>query len=73
MIYAKTYYNLLLGHPWIHGNIIVPSTLHQCLKYVDTNNQVKTMVTDKQSFKGLENYFTDFILYSAKSDTEPSA
>lgn len=27
--------SLLLGRPWIHDNRIVPSTLHQCLKYVN--------------------------------------
>ena len=31
---AKTTYNMLLGRPWIHGNGIVPSTLHQCFKYL---------------------------------------
>ena len=31
------------------------------------------MVTDKQPFKGLENYFTGSLLYDAKSDIEPSA
>ena len=27
IIDVKTTYNMLLGHPWIHGNGIVPSTL----------------------------------------------
>jgi hypothetical protein len=31
----------LLGRPWIHANGIVPSTLHQCFKYVDKNGQVQ--------------------------------
>ena len=73
MIDAETSYNLLLGRPWIHGNLIVPSTLHQCLKYVDVNNEVKTVVADKQPFKGLEHYFTDSLLYGVESDNEPSA
>ena len=34
IIDAKTTYNMLLGRPWIHGNGIVPSTLHQCFKYL---------------------------------------
>lgn len=34
-----TSYNLLLGRPWIHGNFVVPSTLHQCLKYVDEDKR----------------------------------
>ena len=28
VIDAKTIYNMLFGRPWIHGNGIVPSTLH---------------------------------------------
>lgn len=32
VIDAKTTYNMLSGHPWIHGNRIVLSTLHQCFK-----------------------------------------
>ena len=35
IIDADTAYNLLLGQPWIHRNHIVPSTLHQVMKYVD--------------------------------------
>ena len=34
VIDAKTTYNMLLGCPWIHGNRIMPSTLHQCFKYL---------------------------------------
>ena len=34
VIDAKTTYNMLLGRPWIHGNGIVPSTLHQCFMYL---------------------------------------
>ncbi|KAL4625463.1 hypothetical protein ACB092_05G028000 [Castanea dentata] len=36
VIDAKTTYNILLGRPWIHGNGIVPSTLHQCFKYLQS-------------------------------------
>ncbi|KAJ8639913.1 hypothetical protein MRB53_016607 [Persea americana] len=27
-------YNILLGRPWIHENGVIPSTLHQCIKFV---------------------------------------
>ncbi|KAK4566285.1 hypothetical protein RGQ29_002502 [Quercus rubra] len=37
VIDAKTTYNMLLGRPWIYGNGIVPSTLHQCFKYLQSN------------------------------------
>ncbi|KAL0423526.1 UNVERIFIED_CONTAM: hypothetical protein Sradi_0887400 [Sesamum radiatum] len=33
VIDAKTSYNMLLGHPWLHENAVVPSTWHQCFKY----------------------------------------
>ncbi|KAM1773934.1 hypothetical protein ACFX12_043368 [Malus domestica] len=33
VIDARTSYSLLLGRPWIHANGVVPSTLHQCLKF----------------------------------------
>lgn len=32
-INADTSYRALLGRLWIHDNYIVPSTLHQCMKY----------------------------------------
>ncbi|KAM1933519.1 hypothetical protein ACFX15_017812 [Malus domestica] len=33
VIDARTSYGLLLGRPWIHANEVVPSTIHQCLKF----------------------------------------
>ena len=63
VIDADTSYNLLLGRPWIHANWIVPSTLHQCFKYVDDNATVRTVFAEKQPFNGVENYFTDALLY----------
>jgi len=58
-----TSYNLLLGRSWIHANWIVPSTLHQCSKYVEDNATVRMVFTEKQPFKGVKNYFTDALLY----------
>ena len=64
VIDADTSYNMLLGRPWIHANWIVPSTLHQCFKYVDEHELVvKTVFADTHPFKGVENYFTDSLLY----------
>ena len=64
VIDADTLYNMLLGRPWIHANWIVPSTLHQCFKYVDDMDcTVKTVFADTQPFKGVENYFTDAVFY----------
>lgn len=44
-----TSYNLLLGRPWIHGNFVVPSTLHQCFKYVDEDKKVQTVFADRKA------------------------
>jgi len=63
VIGADTSYNLLLGRPWIHANWIVPSTLHQCFKYVEDDATVRTAFAEKQPFKGVKNYFTDALLY----------
>src|SRR3954467_298599 len=63
VIDADTSYNLLLGRPWIHRNHIVLSTLHQVMKYVDAQGQVRTLVAEQHPFKGVENYFIDALLY----------
>lgn len=56
-------YNILLGCPCIHANMLVPLTLHQCIKYCDEYGEVYTLVADKQPFKGMENYFMNAMLY----------
>ncbi len=33
VINADTSYRALLGRPWLHEHFVVPSTLHQCMKY----------------------------------------
>ena len=63
VIDADTSCNLLLGRPWIHRNSIVPSTLHQVKKYIDEDGKVWTLITEWHPFKGVENYFTDSLLY----------
>ena len=49
---ADTSYNLLLGRPWIHRNSIVPSTLHQVMKYIDGDGKVQTLIVERHPFKG---------------------
>ncbi|KAJ6816223.1 uncharacterized protein M6B38_417765 [Iris pallida] len=43
--------------------MIVPSTLHQCFKYVDKYGFVKTEFADIDPFKGVESYYSDSCLY----------
>ena len=70
VINADTSYNLLLGRPWIHRNSIVPSTLHQVMKYIDGSGKVRTLIAERHPFKGVENYFTDSLL-SVKTNEIP--
>ena len=56
-------YNLLFGRTWIHRNSILPSTLHQVMKYADERERVRTLITVKHPFKVIENYFTNSLLY----------
>ena len=49
--------------PWIHRNSIIPSTLHQVIKYIDGDEKVQTLIAERHLFKGIENYFTDSLLY----------
>jgi hypothetical protein len=39
VIEANASYSALLGRPWIHKYRVVPSTLHQCLKFMDSNGE----------------------------------
>lgn len=56
-------YNLLLGMPWTRCNGIVPSTLHQVMKYANEQGVVRTLIANWNPFKGVENYYTDSLLY----------
>src|SRR5204862_5508906 len=69
VIDADTSYNLLLGRPWIHRNHIVPSTLHQVMKYVDDQGQIHILKAGQHPFKGVENQFTDSLLYQEVNET----
>jgi len=51
---ADTSYNLFLGRPWIHANWIVPSTLHQCFKYVEDNVTVRTIFAENSHLRELK-------------------
>ncbi|KAM2613715.1 hypothetical protein TB2_028422 [Malus domestica] len=61
VIDARTSYDLLLGRPWIHANGVVPSTLHQCLKFY--REGVKVIYGDTKPFTEAESHFADAKFY----------
>ncbi|KAL4598593.1 hypothetical protein ACB092_11G069900 [Castanea dentata] len=62
VIDAKTTYNMLLGRPWIHGNGIVSSTLHQYFKYLQS--EIKKVDADLKPFSETEAHFADVKFYA---------
>ncbi|KAA0033245.1 uncharacterized protein E5676_scaffold9G00020 [Cucumis melo var. makuwa] len=67
---SRTTYKLLLGRPWIHGNGVVTSTLHQCFKFYQDG--VKKVEADSNPFSEAESHFTDAKFY-LKNDSSPEA
>ncbi|KAA0026262.1 ty3-gypsy retrotransposon protein [Cucumis melo var. makuwa] len=70
VINSRTTYKLLLGRPWIHGNGVVTSTLHQCFKFYQ--NGVKKVEADSNPFSEAESHFADAKFY-LKNDNSPEA
>ncbi|KAL0368034.1 UNVERIFIED_CONTAM: hypothetical protein Scaly_1022300 [Sesamum calycinum] len=62
VIDAKTSYNMLLGRPWLHENVVVPSTWHQYFKYC-RNGIVKEVLGDNKPFTEVESHFVDAKYY----------
>jgi hypothetical protein len=68
VIDVATSYNALLGRPWLHEHKIVPSTLHQCLKYKDPLGEVVTIFADKKPFTMAESFYADAKFYIESVD-----
>ena len=47
----------------------MPSTLHQVMKYADSQGQVHTLVAEQHPFKGVKTHFTDSLLYQEVNKT----
>ncbi|KAL0329081.1 UNVERIFIED_CONTAM: hypothetical protein Sradi_4894800 [Sesamum radiatum] len=62
VIDAKTSYNMLLRHPCLHENAVVPSTWHQCFKY-SRNGVVKRVLGGNKPFTEDELHFADAKYY----------
>ncbi|KAL0283522.1 UNVERIFIED_CONTAM: hypothetical protein Sangu_2884400 [Sesamum angustifolium] len=59
---AKTSYNILLDRPWLHENLVVPSTWHQCFKYC-RNGVAKRVLGDNKLFTEVETRFANVKYY----------
>ncbi|KAL0318515.1 UNVERIFIED_CONTAM: hypothetical protein Sangu_2007700 [Sesamum angustifolium] len=68
---AKTSYNMLFNHPWLHENPVVPSTWHQCFNYF-LNGMAKKVLDDNKSFTEVESHFVDakYYIEDAKKEKE---
>ena len=62
IINADTTYRVLLRRSWLHENWVVPSTLHQCIKYAREGKQY-TVFADQAPFREDECNLTDAPLY----------
>ncbi|KAL0311660.1 UNVERIFIED_CONTAM: hypothetical protein Scaly_2920900 [Sesamum calycinum] len=74
VIDAKTSYNMLLGRPWLHENVVVPSTWHQYFKYC-RNGIVKKVLSDNKPFTEAESHLVDAKYYiedAKKKNEQPS-
>ncbi|XP_050133202.1 uncharacterized protein LOC126609295 [Malus sylvestris] len=68
VIDADTSYNVLLGRPWLHTYGVVPSTLHQCFKFL-VNGEVKKVLADTDPFRGEEVNYADAKFYKQSKVT----
>ncbi|GAA0146006.1 hypothetical protein LIER_06057 [Lithospermum erythrorhizon] len=70
LIDSKTTYNVLPGRPRIHISNIVPSTLHQFLKYCNDGME-RTIKVDENPFTTEEAHFSDAKFYQRKKTDIP--
>jgi hypothetical protein len=68
VIDAETSYRAMLGRPWLHSNQVIPSTLHQCLKYIENGKQ-KRIDGDVKPFGVHEVKFNDAQYFIPKPTT----
>lgn len=58
MIDVRMSYDVLLEHPWLYENGVIPSTLHQCFTYCK-DGHVKGVFGDVKPFTEAKSYFAD--------------
>jgi len=70
VIEANTSYSALLGRPWIHKYRVVPSTLHQCLKFLDANGTQKCIIGNISPYTVQESHNADAKYYFPIEDSD---
>ncbi|KAF7149768.1 hypothetical protein RHSIM_Rhsim02G0166900 [Rhododendron simsii] len=71
VIDVDTSYNALLGRPWSHNHMAVPSTYHQCIKYpLPPPINEGIIVADNDPFNGVEAYYADARFYTKASQSK---
>jgi hypothetical protein len=70
VIEANTSYSALLGRPWIHKYRVVPSTLHQCLKFLDGNGTQQRITGNTNPYTVQESHHADAKYYFPVEDSD---
>ena len=58
VVSSKVNFNMFLGREWIHGVVVVPSTLHQRLSIWRENGLVENLEADQSYFLAEVNNIT---------------
>ena len=72
VIDANTSYSALLGRPWIHKYRVVPSTLHQCLKFLDGSKTQQRIIGNMSPYTIQEAYHADAKYFFQSRSTSTS-
>ncbi|KAK1644749.1 hypothetical protein QYE76_062554 [Lolium multiflorum] len=70
VVEANTSYSALLGRPWIHKYRVVPSTLHQCLKFLDGNGTQQRIIGNTNPYTVQESHHADAKYYFPVEDSD---
>lgn len=67
---VNTSYSALLGRPWIHKYRVVPSTLHQCLKFLDGSGSQQRIIGNASPYTIQESHHVDAKYYFPVEDSD---
>jgi hypothetical protein len=69
VIESNTSYCTLLGRPWIHKYHVVPSTLYQCLKFLDSKGEQHRIAVNPMPYSVHESHHADTKYYFSSSES----